>query len=160
MKQLTVVFFVFISLIAIPSAASAATAKAWIEKGDALVKTGNYDTAIHAYTKAIEKNPEDEKAYYKRASCYRSLSLRFAEKEPLFLIDVNRAIALNPDYSDAYIIKGEHFQSKKDHAQAFRNYNKAVDVDPGYIQAGTGIYPVIRDIVVHPVGLPLNGLAG
>jgi len=74
-------------------------------------------------------------AYYKRASCYRSLSFRFAEKEPLFLIDVNRAIALDPDYSDAYIIKGEHFQSKKDDARAFRNYNKAVEVDPAYIQA-------------------------
>jgi len=66
-KKLTLVFFVFITLTAIPVAAAADTATDWIEKGDALVKTGRYDTAIHAYSKAIEIDPQDHYSYSQRA---------------------------------------------------------------------------------------------
>jgi len=124
-KQLTVVFFVFISLIAIPSAASATTAKAWIEKGDALVKTGNYDTAIHAYTKAIEIDPQSKSAYQTRAYVFEKL-----KNYQQCVSDFTRMIELEPQSALWYSERARGYFSLKQYAKAFEDLGKAIELDP------------------------------
>jgi tetratricopeptide (TPR) repeat protein len=42
----------------------------WFEKGDAFQNAGNHKQAIEAYSKGIELDPNDAKAYYNRGVAY------------------------------------------------------------------------------------------
>ena len=106
--KLTVVFFVLISLIVIPLAASAETDKAWIEKGEALAKTGKYGEAIHAYAMAIEVNPQSTSAYQRRAYVYRNL-----KNYQQSVSDFTRVIELEPHRALWYYERAQHYFSLK-----------------------------------------------
>lgn len=78
------------------------TAIQWFNKGYDYDVKEDYDNAIHAYSKAIELNPEDADAYYNRGIVYDTKS-----EYDLAIRDYDQTIALNPRAIDAYISKVE-----------------------------------------------------
>jgi len=58
-------------------------AKAWYNKGNALVNQGNYDEAIKCYDEAIKLNPQYAKAWYNKGVILQALH-RNSEAESAF----------------------------------------------------------------------------
>ena len=52
--------------------------------------------------------------------------------------DYNKAIELNPEYSNAYNNRGNVFDNKGELDKAFRDYNKAIELNPEYSNAYLG----------------------
>jgi len=82
------------------------------------------------YTKAIELNPNDTDAYYKRGSAKSKLQdYKGAIK------DNNKAIELNPNFAMAYLNRGAAKGGLQDYKGAIEDYNKAIELNPDYALA-------------------------
>jgi len=77
------------------------------------------------YTKAIELNPNDTDAYYKRASAKGML-----HDYKGAIQDFNKAIELNPNYADAYYNRGFAKFKLQDYKGVIQDFNKAIELNP------------------------------
>jgi tetratricopeptide (TPR) repeat protein len=76
---------------------------------------------------AIQSNPNDVEAYYKRAMAY------MLEKDyGSALQEFSRAIELNPDYAPAITKRGLIYSIKGEFDLAMKNFNRAIELDPIY----------------------------
>jgi tetratricopeptide (TPR) repeat protein len=97
----------------------------WIEKGFAWGIAGKQQEAIGAFTKVIELDPKNEKAFYNRGETYRILgNFRLAIR------DYDRAIELHPKDAKPYGPRGVAYGSLGEHRQAIKDYDKAIELDP------------------------------
>ena len=101
------------------------SAKEWFENGYAANESGNYDSAIDAYTKAIEFNHKDAGTYNNRGIAYANIG-KFNEA----IKDYNKAIALEIKFSAAYSNRGNAYNKIGNQKQAIKDYNKAIELDP------------------------------
>ena len=88
-------------------------ALAYISRGTAYDKKGDYDNAIKDYDKAIKLNSEDAEAYLLRGDAY----LGKADYDSA-IADYDKAIKLNPEEETAYEGKAYAYRKKGDNAQA------------------------------------------
>jgi len=77
------------------------------------------------YTKAIELNPNDTDAYYKRGSAKSML-----QDYTGAIQDYNKAIELNPNYADAYYNRGFAKFKLQDYKGVIQDFNKAIELNP------------------------------
>lgn len=77
-------------------------------------KQGNHEKAIEYFSKAIEKNPKDNNAYFNRAYSQQLLG----GKESKVIADYSKSLKLNPNDNEAYMNRGIIFmeEGKIDHA--------------------------------------------
>ena len=76
---------------------------------------------------AIQNNPNDVEAYYKRAGAY------VLEKDyDSAFEDLSRAIELNPDYTPAITKRGIIYGIKEEFDLAMKDLNRAIELDPSY----------------------------
>jgi len=76
---------------------------------------------------AIQNNPNDVEAYYKRAGAY------VLEKDyDSAFEDLSRAIELNPDYTPAITKRGVIYGIKEEFDLAMKDLNRAIELDPSY----------------------------
>ena len=111
-----------------------------IEEGTRLAYNQKFDEAIQLYTEAIELNPNNAEAYNWRGNIRNSVaSIKIAVDKNVSvgekirsqaLDDLNRAIQLKPDYSEAYGNRGFLYFTAKDYSAAIADFNKAVELDP------------------------------
>jgi tetratricopeptide (TPR) repeat protein len=97
----------------------------WMEKGFAWGIVGEQKEAIGAFTKVIELDPKNEKAFYNRGETYRNLG-----NLQLAIRDYDRAIELHPKDARLYGTRGIAYGSLGDHPQAIKDYDKAIELDP------------------------------
>ncbi len=88
-------------------------------------KPWKYDFDIVRYTRAIELNPEDFRAYKDRGNVY----FRKGQFE-LSIADYTKAIDINPGYFLAYNNRGNVYQQTGQHELAIADYNKAIELNP------------------------------
>jgi len=79
---------------------------------------------------AIQINPNDVEAYYKRAAAY----MLEHDYDSAFK-DFNKAIEINPDYTPAITKRGLIYVIKKKYNLAMKDFNRAIELDPGYSSA-------------------------
>jgi tetratricopeptide (TPR) repeat protein len=105
--------------------------------------------AVRDFTKAIEVNPSDYRAYSERARCYH-LNLRLGRES---LADYNKVLSLVPNNAVGYfgrgslfdemaVISGKHALENNDQAifdqeaeefqKAIDDYSKAIELDPDF----------------------------
>lgn len=105
-----------------------------------------YDQAIANYTRALEINPNDAEAYYKRGSAYMNKEFFdraiYSNKEGSPIIvrssiqfdraisDFNKALEINPRYAEVYLNRGAAYAAKGFYDQAISDYNKALQINP------------------------------
>jgi Tfp pilus assembly protein PilF len=90
--------FIFIILITVGTLAiQAQSAKQYLKAGDEFAKKMNFKDAIEQYTKAIELDPDYDKAYIQRAISYNRLN-DFENAAS----DFDRAIVFNEKDADLY----------------------------------------------------------
>ena len=66
----------FLNLLILNNIYAKEDADYWFNEGGKAFEVGNYDKAIEYYTKVIEINPKDAKAYYNRGVAYAEKGLQ------------------------------------------------------------------------------------
>ena len=91
---------------------------------------GQDDQAISDYTKALEINPGNAEAYFKRAFWY---GVKGQHDEAIS--DYTKALEINPRVAATYNNRGVSYDSKGQHDQAILDYTKALEINPSYADA-------------------------
>lgn len=86
---------------------------------------GNREDAIKDYTNAIEIDPNNSFAYYKRGT----LKFTLGDKEGA-IRDYSRAIEIDPKYANAYNNRGVAKFALGDKEGAIKDYTKAIEINP------------------------------
>jgi tetratricopeptide (TPR) repeat protein len=91
---------------------------------------------IKEYTKAIEANPRDAKAYLLRGQAYSEKG-----QYDQAIADFTRALEINPRDTEAYLNRGHAYIDKKQYDRAISDYGKILEIKPrdadAYVNRGT-----------------------
>ncbi|MCB8994107.1 MAG: tetratricopeptide repeat protein [Bacteroidales bacterium] len=128
MKNKTIRLTLLLSLLSIGLFGQ--SAKQFFKAGEDFLKNGKYEDAIEQYTKAIQIEPDYDKAYTQRAYVYSQLS-KYKEAAE----DYDRAIVFMPKDEEVYFNSATmHFKLGED-AIALDKLNKSLDLKSSYIEA-------------------------
>ncbi|MBN2374615.1 tetratricopeptide repeat protein [bacterium] len=116
----------------------------FLEKGDRLVKTGDYENAVTFYIKAKRLDPMNDVCYSRLANTYARMAFNSPDKSSdlsLPFIDIaikefKRAISLSPRYFQYHVDLGDIYHAKGLISGAIDEYRKAISLYPG----GSDIY--------------------
>ena len=140
------------------------SAEDWFEKGYSFHISNQYEEAIMAYTRVLDINPLNAKAYNSRgiawakkgnhdraiadynkaleinprdAKAYNNRGIAWADKgnHDRSIADYNKALDINPRYAKAYYNRGNAWADKGNHDKAIADYNMALEIDPRYAEA-------------------------
>jgi len=104
-----------------------AQGKQYVEKG---AKEDDYWQAINDFTKAIEINSKDARAYFNRGWAYFYLS-----EYQKAIDDCTRAIKINPQEAAAYSIRGIVWYDLHEYQKAIDDCTRAIKLNPEYVYA-------------------------
>lgn len=93
------------------------------KKGVEQNRKGNFKEAITLYSRAIEKKPDSPELFFVRGRAYRQ-----NEQYDEALRDLDRAIALKPNYAEAYSQRGVLQIGRGDTAKARSDFKKSCDL--------------------------------
>jgi tetratricopeptide (TPR) repeat protein len=98
---------------------------ALVERGEGHRTAHRHEKALADYNRAIDLNPNDERAITGRGHTYRAMELR--DKA---IADYNRAINLNPNNYQAVICRGHTYRENGQFDDALADYNRAIELNP------------------------------
>lgn len=99
-------------------------------RGQALRLQKDFQGSLAAYNRAIELNPAGHRAFGGRA--LSRLALRAHDEA---LRDVEKALAMKPDYSRGWTIKGDILIDQQKHKEALVAYERSLKLDATYPSA-------------------------
>lgn len=91
---------------------------------------GRFDEAIAAYDRALELDPEQAEARYRRGTA----RLRKGDLDRA-LSDFNEALAIDPRHADAYLHRGLVHAARGFHDLAVVDFNTSLDIQPHVLDA-------------------------
>lgn len=91
-------------------------------------KNGNYEKSIYFFTKAIEKNPNDNEAYYNRAYSQQKIG----GKEQNVILDYSKSLEFNPNDFEAYNNRGVAYKKVKEYKKALSDFKMTIKLNPEY----------------------------
>ena len=94
-------------------------------KGEIERSQGNYQEAIHLFTKAIEINPNSFKAFFNRAFTYDKIGL-FNQS----INDYTSSINIMPNHSFSYYNRGITYNKLGKYEQSIYDFSKAIEIEP------------------------------
>ena len=95
----------------------------WLDRGGLYATYGSYKAAIKAYDKALELNPNSDKAYFNRGLSYAEIGdLNQA------MLDINKAISLNSGKENYYYARGRVQLLSGNKDEALKDFKKAADM--------------------------------
>lgn len=100
------------------------------QKGHKYIKTGEYDKAIAAFTKAISINKKYSPAYAGRGVAYMNLN-----EYKKAIKSFNLAIKRSPKTALNYRLRGEAYSLLKDYKKAVKDFDRAIKNDPEMLEA-------------------------
>ena len=112
----------------------------WKEKGNEYAKIKKYQEALDCYTKAIEYDSTNEVFYSNRSLMHNNLG-HFQKA----IEDAEKALSLKPDYTKAYLRKGNALEGLKKYQEAFNAYKTGLEVDPNDAQLSQALKDLNRD---------------
>ena len=108
-----------------------ATPEDEVNRGNALVKSGEPDDAIASYSNAIQLKPDLADAYFNRGYAYGE-----SGNSDRAIADYSEAIRLKPNDAEAYYNRGYAYGEKKgDHDRAIADYSEAIRLKPDFAKA-------------------------
>jgi len=101
------------------------------EEGNKHFSAGNTQEAIEAYTQALEVDPKNKNM---NAIILANRAAAHMKKNAYMeaLVDLNKSIELNPDYTKAYMRRGNVHSHLENYEDAIRDYNTVKQKDPHY----------------------------
>jgi len=109
------------------------------DAGIAAYNSGDLDTAIADFTKAIKLKPDDAKAYNNRGLAYDEKGLYDQA-----IADYTEAIKLKQDVAVAYNNRGLAYSGTMLYDQAVADYTKAIELKPDDAPTGTAASRMMR----------------
>lgn len=106
------------------------SAAQWFERGNLAALRKDYNSAVEAFNKSIDINPQNGNAYNNRGKAYADLN-----QYEQAIADYDKAIALNPKDAYAYNNRGIAYKELKQIEKAIADYDKAISIDPGIAAA-------------------------
>jgi tetratricopeptide (TPR) repeat protein len=107
------------------------------ERGESFLEHGHYDAAVYRFTRAIEADDSDWKAYAGRARAHsRNLDLddppggKKGSDIPAALADYDRAIALQPANAQIYVNRAVVRAIGGRESDALRDIDEAIGLNP------------------------------
>jgi tetratricopeptide (TPR) repeat protein len=97
---------------------------AFLNRGDAYLRKGDFDLALSDFSKAIEMNPNNVNAFLNRGDAY----LRKGDFD-LALSDFSKAIEMNPNNVNAFLNRGDAYLERGDFDLALSDFNKAIELN-------------------------------
>ena len=128
MKKLTlavIALFLCISIIFPLTVSAELNQYKYFYRGKRFFNLGEYDKAIHNFSRAIEKEKNYVFAYAERGLAWEKKGSH--EKA---LEDYNKAIEINPQYVKAIKYRAFTWQEMGEYAKAIDDYNKVIELDP------------------------------
>jgi tetratricopeptide (TPR) repeat protein len=103
------------------------TAQDYFQQGDYEYDQGNCSQAIADYTQSIQLNSQDVQVYNNRAYTYKLL-----HQYDKALPDLDKAIAIRPDYVNALMNRGDiyNYYYAINHDRAIADYDRVMAIDP------------------------------
>lgn len=115
-----------------------------VEEGNRLAYQGRFDDAIKLYGEALEINSNNAAAYNRRGNIYNLLAMKKAlvdknipDAEYLrgqAIYDLNKAIQLNANYSEAYDNRGVTYYAAKNYSAAIKDFDRAIQLNQNSAQ--------------------------
>ncbi len=105
------------------------TAKEQKDKGNLLVQEKKFAEALECYSKAIELDSKDPILYSNRSLMHSNLN-----EFDLALIDADKAIEINPNYSKAYLRRGKALEGLGRIEEALNTYHSGLEKDNNNVQ--------------------------
>lgn len=114
--------------------------KANLSEEDKSQIRGLLSGALADYNTAVEKDPQNDIAWYDRGLAYRYLIGIIENAENLSIASYQKAITLNPSDYNAYLELGGVYYQSKQYDKAIENFQKVVELKPnsanGYFNLG------------------------
>jgi tetratricopeptide (TPR) repeat protein len=126
----SVYFLAWALIVLLSSAAYGQSPKKHIEAAQKFEKASNYNEAIESYSKALELDPNNEKAFVARAHCYEKVN-----RKPEAIEDYKRAIVMDPKDKELYLNAGRLLADLDRNKEADEMLRKALERDKGYTEA-------------------------
>lgn len=110
-------------------------AEKFFNEGKRLIKGRSYTAAREKFISALELNPKDP-AYLGAATWSEFLAAEDKKSTLKKLIkELEKAVTMNKRIADNFYYLGTLYKYDNDMDRAERNFRKALEIDPGYIQA-------------------------
>jgi tetratricopeptide (TPR) repeat protein len=151
-------------LLLATSASSGQNDDAVYQPSPGAIKSDDSDKAIADCTQAIQANPQDKQAYFRRAFAYmqenendqaisdlnrvlqidpgfaqgyfrRAFVYMLKDEEDPALADLSQAIQISPKYAWAYFRRAYVYMIKHDYDQAVADLNQVIQIDPNFTRA-------------------------
>lgn len=123
----------------ITATAQAQSAKQYFKAGEDFAKANNYSDAIIQFTKAIELDPDYDKAYVQRATAYSRIGEHKHAAE-----DYDRALAFDEKEAELYYFSGKEWHHYGDNPRALIRLSSAINLKNNFQEA----YQVRREVYV------------
>ena len=102
------------------------TVEFFLKQAASLRENKDYVRAIKIYTKVLERDSENQDAYFQRGLTYLD-----TEKYFLALKDYNKLLELNPDYDkEAYFNRAQAHRNANHYKEAIADYTKYLELAP------------------------------
>ncbi|KAJ3161681.1 cytochrome c oxidase subunit 1 [Geranomyces michiganensis] len=101
----------------------------YLLRGICYEKLRDWSNAIKEFTPCIHLNPAFSKAYFHRGLCKLHL------QDDQGILDLTKAIKLDPEYFEAYITRASYYQTKGEYEPAIEDCTEALRVEPTSIRA-------------------------
>jgi CHAT domain-containing protein/Flp pilus assembly protein TadD len=105
-------------------------AKAWFERGNQQLMTGDFEAAIASFNQALAIKPDYHEAWGGRGDA----QFKLGQFEPA-IASYNQAVALEPDYLPAWYNRGYTQAELGQFEPAIASYNQALAIKPDYLAA-------------------------
>ena len=100
------------------------------EKGLALMKTGQYDEAVKAFSEAIDMIPGDFQAYN-----YRGIARAYQKDYDGAIQDYTMALKIKPGFAEALNNRGFAWVRKGNLEKALADFSRAIELEPAFLDA-------------------------
>ena len=121
---------VAVALLLVAPFASAQDNDPLAQESRSALKDGDFESALAGYTLAIQKNPQDAKAYFKRAFVYMKMA-----RDDEAIADLTQAIQISPQYQQAYFRRALVYMTKGNYDLAIADLNQDIQLNPKYMEA-------------------------
>lgn len=97
-------------------------------QGNSLFSAGRHKEAVSAYTQALQLDPKHR--LFNSTMLANRAAANMAQRNYLkALEDCNRSLSLNPDYTKAYLRRGNVHMQLEDYEEAVHDFNKVRELD-------------------------------